>query len=115
MFCMKKRKLLGHRERAENFLGSDLIGFSVCLPTVNFNLFAKLQSLTLLHHCIAKMLTKALRSGRALPLRRNAFTPIVKRTVTMDAASSHAEKEHVPEVRLSRQLKESSTYSCVSL
>ena len=98
---MKKRKLLGHRERAENFLGSDLIGFSVCLPTVNFNLFAKLQSLTLLHHCIAKMLTKALRSGRALPLRRNAFTPIVKRTVTMDAASSHAEKEHVPEVRLS--------------
>ena len=46
------------------------------------------------------MLTKALRSGRALPLRRNVFTPIVKRTVTMDAASSHAEKEHVPEVRL---------------
>lgn len=47
------------------------------------------------------MLTRALRSGRALPLRRNAFTPIVKRTVTTDAASSHAEKEHVPEVRLS--------------
>ena len=97
---MKKKDLLGHRERAEKFLGSDLMGFSVCLPTLNLNLFAKLQSLTFFHHCIAKMLTRALRSGRALPLRRNAFTPIVKRTVTMDAASSHAEKEHVPEVRL---------------
>ena len=98
---MKKRDLLGHREKAENFLGSDLMGFSVCIPTLNFNLFAKLQSLTLLHHSIAKMLTRALRGGRALPLRRNAFTPIVKRTVTMDAASSQAEKEHIPEVRLS--------------
>ena len=98
---MKKRDLLGHRERAEKFLGSDLMGFSVCVPTLDFNLFAKLQSLTLLHHCITKMLTRALSGGRALPLRRNAFTPIVKRAVTTDAASSHAEKEHVPEVRLS--------------
>ena len=44
------------------------------------------------------MLTRALRSGRALPLKRNAFVPLAKRTVTTDAASSHAEKEHVPEV-----------------
>ena len=100
MLCMKKRILLGHRE-CGNFLGSDPMGFSSFVPTLNLNLVAKLQRLTLLHHSIATMLTRALRSGRALPLRRNAFTPIVKRTVTMDAASSHAEKEHVPEVRLS--------------
>lgn len=95
------REVCSATDRTEIFLGSDLMGFSAFVPTLNFNLFAKLQQLTLLHHCIANMLTRALRSGRALPLRRNAFTPIVKRTVTMDAASSHAEKEHVPEVRLS--------------
>ena len=44
------------------------------------------------------MFTKALRSSRALPLRRNARVPLATRTVTTDAASSHAEKEHVPEV-----------------
>ena len=35
------------------------------------------------------------------PLRRNVkvYVPLAKRNVTTDAASSHAEKEHVPEVR----------------
>ena len=48
------------------------------------------------------MLARALRGGhRALPLKRsvNVYVPLAKRTVTTDAASSHAEKEHVPEVR----------------
>ena len=52
------------------------------------------------------MLSRALRIPCAPPLRQNAFTPLAKRsvgpwarrTVTTDAASSHAEKEHVPEV-----------------
>lgn len=47
------------------------------------------------------MLSRALRIGhRALPLRSNlsVYVPLAKRTVTTDAASSHAEKEHVPEV-----------------
>lgn len=46
------------------------------------------------------MLSRALRGGhRALPLKRNVnvYVPLAKRTVTTDAASSHAEKEHVPE------------------
>ncbi len=50
----------------------------------------------------AKMLSRAVRGGyRALPLRRkvNVYVPLAKRNVTTDAASSHAEKEHVPEVR----------------
>ena len=48
------------------------------------------------------MLVKALRGGyRTLPLKcnLNVYVPLTKRTVTTDAASSHAEKEHVPEVR----------------
>lgn len=48
------------------------------------------------------MLSKAVRgSCRALPLKHNVnvYVPLAKRTVTTDAASSHAEKEHVPEVR----------------
>lgn len=47
----------------------------------------------------AIMLVKGLRCSRALPVRRKAFIHCIKRTVTTDAASSHAEKEHVPEVR----------------
>ena len=47
------------------------------------------------------MLSRALRGGhRALPSKRNVtvYVPLVRRSVTTDAASSHAEKEHVPEV-----------------
>lgn len=47
------------------------------------------------------MLSRALRGGhRSLPLKRNVnfYLPLAKRAVTTDAASSHAEKEHVPEV-----------------
>ena len=65
------------------------------------------------------MLAKAL-SGvrRALPVKRiaNAYVPLAnrslvnrslaKRTVTTDAASSHAEKEHVPEVRAFQKVYE---------
>lgn len=45
------------------------------------------------------MLVRTLRSGFAAPVRRHAFTPslAVRRAVTTDAASSHAEREHVPE------------------
>ncbi|KAI9827922.1 MAG: alpha subunit of pyruvate dehydrogenase [Sarea resinae] len=43
------------------------------------------------------MFSRAIRTSRALPLRRNVFVPVVRRTVTTDAASSHAEREHVPE------------------
>lgn len=48
------------------------------------------------------MISRALRTSRALPLRRNALVPRcqAKRTVTTDAASSHAEKENVPAVRV---------------
>lgn len=52
------------------------------------------------------MLSRALRGGhRALTLKRNVnvYVPLAKRTVTTDAASSHAEKEHVPEVRRAPQ------------
>lgn len=55
---------------------------------------------------LANMLSRALRGGhRALPLKRNVnvYVPLTKRTVTTDAASSHAEKEHVPEVSRSSQ------------
>lgn len=54
---------------------------------------------------IPKMLCRAVRGGhRALPLKRNirrnikAYVPQAERHVTTDAASSHAEKEHVPAV-----------------
>ena len=49
---------------------------------------------------ITAMLSRALRGHHALPLGRNVniYVPLAKRTVTTDAASSHAEKEHVPEV-----------------
>lgn len=46
------------------------------------------------------MFSRALRQGVAAPARRQAFRPAaacVRRTVTTDAASSHAEREHVPE------------------
>lgn len=58
------------------------------------------------------MLSKALRGGRrALPLKRNinVYVPLAKRTVTTDAASSHAEKEHVPEVRRAPQCESRAT------
>lgn len=45
------------------------------------------------------MFSRALRTSRAAPLWSSAFsrTALVKRTVTTDAASAHADK--VPEVR----------------
>ncbi|KAH0544906.1 alpha subunit of pyruvate dehydrogenase [Glutinoglossum americanum] len=43
------------------------------------------------------MLSRTIRAGRLSPLRRSAFVPVVRRTVTTDAASSHADKESVPE------------------
>ena len=51
---------------------------------------------------LAKMLSRVVRGGRlAPPLKRNVhvYVPVSKRNVTTDAASSHAEREHVPEVR----------------
>ena len=54
---------------------------------------------------LPKMLCRAVRAGhRALPFKRNircnieVYVPRAKRHVTTDAASSHAEKEHVPAV-----------------
>ena len=44
------------------------------------------------------MVFRALRIARALPFRRNAIAPCTRRAVTTDAASSHAEREHVPQV-----------------
>ncbi len=44
------------------------------------------------------MLSRALRTNRGAPLRRSALAPLVKRTVTTDAASAHADKDAVPEV-----------------
>lgn len=40
--------------------------------------------------------------SRAAPLRSNVFSRValVKRTVTTDAASAHADKDSVPEVRI---------------
>lgn len=55
------------------------------------------------------MMNRVLRVQGALPLRQRASKLLVtrpvggrlaQRTVTTDAASSHAEKEHVPEVCL---------------
>ncbi|KAL9630847.1 MAG: hypothetical protein Q9164_006210 [Protoblastenia rupestris] len=43
------------------------------------------------------MLSRAIRIPRTLPLRQRTLAPLVKRSVTTDAASSHAEREHVPE------------------
>ncbi|OCK99110.1 uncharacterized protein K441DRAFT_628444 [Cenococcum geophilum 1.58] len=46
------------------------------------------------------MFARTLRKSIASPLRRNAFVPVTRpafRTVTTDAASSHADKESVPE------------------
>lgn len=51
------------------------------------------------------MLVRALRRGGALPLRQRAIVPLARRTVTTDAASSHAEKEHVPEARILSPVK----------
>jgi len=44
------------------------------------------------------MLSRALRTSWGVPLRRSALSPLVKRTVTTDAASAHADKDEVPEV-----------------
>lgn len=44
------------------------------------------------------MFSRALRTSRAAPLRRAALSPLVRRTVTTDAASAHADKDAVPEV-----------------
>merc|ERR1712225_82321 len=45
------------------------------------------------------MFSRALRTSRAAPLRSSAFSKsaLVKRTVTTDAASAHADKDAVPE------------------
>jgi hypothetical protein len=50
---------------------------------------------------LSDMFARTLRKSIASPLRRNAFVPVTRpafRTVTTDAASSHADKESVPEV-----------------
>ncbi|KAL9107383.1 MAG: hypothetical protein Q9187_008436 [Circinaria calcarea] len=54
------------------------------------------------------MFSRALRPARALPLRASTRAPLSKRAVTTDAASSHTDKDNVPdeddkpfEVRLS--------------
>jgi len=55
-----------------------------------------------IHNC--RMLSRTLRKSFAAPLRRNAFAPIAAgqrpafRTVTTDAASSHADRDSVPSV-----------------
>lgn len=51
------------------------------------------------------MLLRAVRCGRTLPMRKKAFVPLARRSVTTDAASAHAEKEHVPEVRTMPRVK----------
>ncbi|KAH0565635.1 alpha subunit of pyruvate dehydrogenase [Trichoglossum hirsutum] len=43
------------------------------------------------------MLSRTFRSSRLSPLRRAVFVPVARRTVTTDAASSHADKDTVPE------------------
>ncbi|KAI9742553.1 MAG: alpha subunit of pyruvate dehydrogenase [Claussenomyces sp. TS43310] len=43
------------------------------------------------------MFSRALRTSRAAPLRRAAVSSFAKRTVTLDAASAHADKDAVPE------------------
>jgi hypothetical protein len=47
------------------------------------------------------MLSRALFRSAAPALRRSTYGPAALRTVTTDAASSHAEKEHIPNVRKS--------------
>jgi len=42
-------------------------------------------------------LSRALQISRAAPLKRSALASLTKRTVTTDAASSHADKDSVPE------------------
>jgi len=44
------------------------------------------------------MLARTFRKNLVTPLQRNAWAPALRRAVTTDAASSHAEKEDVPEV-----------------
>ena len=46
------------------------------------------------------MLNRAIRPARILQLRRNVLVNPAKRFVTTDAASSHAEKDDVPAVRV---------------
>ncbi|KAI9861698.1 MAG: alpha subunit of pyruvate dehydrogenase [Vezdaea acicularis] len=43
------------------------------------------------------MLSRLVKTGRALPVRRCAELSLARRTVTTDAASSHTDKENVPE------------------
>ncbi|KAI9665424.1 MAG: alpha subunit of pyruvate dehydrogenase [Trizodia sp. TS-e1964] len=43
------------------------------------------------------MFSRTLRTSRALPVRCPVYSPAFQRAVTTDAASSHAEKENVPE------------------
>ena len=65
------------------------------------NLSLKLKACYLHSHPFSfssKMFGRALRPARALPLRSNVSVPLSRRAVTTDAASSHAEKENVPEV-----------------
>lgn len=52
------------------------------------------------------MLTRTLRSRCAAPLRQIVPARLSRRAVTTDAASSHADKEHVPSV--SRELRQRS-------
>jgi pyruvate dehydrogenase E1 component alpha subunit len=44
---------------------------------------------------------RTLRLQRAVPLRRTTVAPLVRRSVTTDAASTHADKDAIPEVSCS--------------
>ncbi|KAL9052935.1 MAG: hypothetical protein Q9206_004110 [Seirophora lacunosa] len=86
------------RQYALLLMASNLIAYA-------FSFFSNLQFLPIL----TTMIARALRAPRALPtIRHKATTPSARRSVTTDAASSHAEKGQVPaeddkpfEVRLS--------------
>ena len=74
-------------------------------PTLNFIPEQELHRQLFFQH-LTKMLSRAIRGGhRALPFKSHVNVSIAraKRKVTTDAASSHAEKEHVPAVSQARQ------------
>ena len=50
----------------------------------------------------ASMLIRAVRGSHRALRRQQVFKSFARRTVTTDAASSHAEREHVPEVNENR-------------
>jgi pyruvate dehydrogenase E1 component alpha subunit len=46
------------------------------------------------------MLSRTIRSQLRLPAARASWTPLARRNVTTDAATSHTDKENVPQVGL---------------